>query len=159
MQYIKALILVVFFFVAMLFLCQNQVALSKDVVLSINLLFVEATESVTLPFYFVAIAAFLLGCVCCFLLLAWERVRMSARCMRANWRLRSIQNEQLQMIAQLRELAHSPQEARAALYEKFKESYEKHKRARDAERRKKDDVRQLTIEATASATPTRTAQA
>lgn len=157
MQYIKALVLVVFFFVAMLFLCQNQVSLSEDVSLQLNLLVLPPTENVKLPFYFVVIAAFVLGCVCCFLLLFWERVSMSARTMRANWRLRSIQNEQMQMISQLRQLAQAPMEARAVLFEKFKASYDEHKKARESELKKKDDIKQLTIEATASTTPTKTA--
>ncbi len=155
MQYIKALVLVVFLFLAMLFLCQNQASLSEQVSLQLNLLVLPPTESVSLPFYFVVIAAFMIGCVFCFLLLAWERVRMSARAMRANWQLRSIQNEQLQMISELRQLAQAPQETRAVLFEKFKANYEQHKKAREDERKKKDDMKQLTIEATASATPTR----
>ena len=51
MQYIKALAMVVFFFLAMVFLCQNQVPLSKDVALQLNLMLVPSTSTVTLPFY------------------------------------------------------------------------------------------------------------
>lgn len=159
MKYIKALVLVVFFFLAMLFLCQNQVSLSKEVSLQLNLLVLPATDTVKLPFYFVVIAAFMVGAVCCFLLLAWERVCMSARVVRANWKLRNIQSEQLQMISELRQISQAPQEARPVLFEKSKTSYEEHKKARQDEGKKKDNIKQLTIEATASATPTKTAEA
>lgn len=156
MQYIKALAMVVFFFLAMVFLCQNQVPLSKDVALQLNLMLVPSTSTVTLPFYFVVIAAFLLGIVCCFLLLMWDRVRMSARAVRAQWRVRSMQSDQLQMISQLRQLAHSPVEERPALLEKFRSGYEARKKAFEEERKKKKelDIKQLTIDATASPTPT-----
>ena len=122
----------------------------------LNLMLVPSTSTVTLPFYFVVIAAFLLGIVCCFLLLMWDRVRMSARAVRAQWRVRSMQSEQLQMISQLRQLAHSPVEERPALLEKFRSGYEARKKAFEEERKKKKelDIKQLTIDATASPTPT-----
>ncbi len=157
MQYIKALAMVVFFFLAMVFLCQNQVPLSREVSLQLNLMLVPSTSTVTLPFYFVVIAAFLLGIVCCFLLLMWDRVSMSARAVRAQWRVRSMESEQLQMINELRQLAHAPVEERPALMEKFRDGYEARRKAHANERKKSRDsldIKQLTIDATASPTPT-----
>lgn len=156
MQYIKALVLVVVFFLAMVFLCQNQVALSKGVALQLDLMFLPATPTVNLPFYFVVIAAFLLGGVCCFIMLMWDRVRMSARAMRASWRVRALQNEQLEMVNQIRQLAQSPAENRPALYDKFKAGYDSRVKAREEDRKKNKkefDIKQMTIDAQASATP------
>ena len=136
MQYIKALVLVLFFFLAMVFLCQNQVALSREVALQLNLLLLPSTETVKLPFYFVVIAAFLLGAVFCFLLLMWDRVSMSARAVRAGWRVRTMQNEQLQMVAQIRQMASAAMEDRPALLEKYREGYESRKKSWEEERKK-----------------------
>ncbi len=159
MQYLKALVMVVFFFLAMVFLCQNQGPLSSEVTLQLNLLLLptDNAPSVTLDFYLVVIAAFLLGAICCFLILLWDRVRMSARAMRAQWRVRTLQSEQLQMVGQIRQLVEAPVEARPALYAKFKSLYEDHKKEREEERRKGDniDIKQLTIDATASTTPSK----
>ena len=159
MQYLKALVMVVFFFLAMVFLCQNQGPLSSEVTLQLNLLLLptDNAPSVTLDFYLVVIAAFLLGAIFCFLILLWDRVRMSARAMRAQWRVRTLQSEQLQMVGQIRQLVEAPVEARPVLYARFKSLYEDHKKEREEERKKGDniDIKQLTIDATASTTPSR----
>ena len=159
MQYLKALVMVVIFFLAMVFLCQNQGPLSSEVTLKLNLLLLptDNVPSVTLDFYLVVIAAFLLGALCCFLVLFWDRVRMSARAMRAHWRVRALHNEQLQMVGQIRQLAQAPVEERQELYAKFRARYEARRKEREVERKKTDnlDIKQLTIDATASPTPTR----
>ena len=65
MRYIKALVLVLIFFVAMIFLFQNQASLSQTLSFRLDLLFMPAMTSIELPFYFVLLAAFLLGAILC----------------------------------------------------------------------------------------------
>ncbi len=158
MRYIKVLVLVLVFFLTMVFLCQNQVALSKDVALQLRLYVLPPTETVQLPFYLVVIAAFLVGAVCCFLLLMFDRVRMSARAVRAGWRLRSMQDEKRQMLTQLRQLAQAPLEERPALLERCRSEYEARRKARIEARKKKkakEDASRITIDATAASKPSK----
>lgn len=153
MQYIKALIGVVFFFLAMLFLCQNQTVLSEEVTLQCNLLFQPEVLSFKTPFYFVVLAAFLFGLVCCFLLLAWERMRISASSVRIGWKVRRVEKDQLLMVEELRKVAKAPLEERAALLEEIKTLYEARKKSRQDEDKDKDSIAEVAIKATASEIP------
>ena len=61
------------------------------------------------------------------------------------------------LINELRQLAHAPVEERPALMEKFRDGYEARRKAHANERKKSRDsldIKQLTIDATASPTPT-----
>ncbi len=154
MQYIKALVLIVVFFVAMLFLCQNQASLAEEVTLQFNVLFQPEAPSVTVPFYLVVAVSFAAGLISCFVLLVWERVRISARSMRTGWKVRKLENEHKQMAGSLRAIEQAPMEERTGLYEKCKALYEESKKARQEKKKKDEPKDEAVIETTASEVPT-----
>ncbi len=93
MRYLKAIVLVLFFFVSMIFFFQNQAVLSTEMTLNLNLYFTEPMQSIPLPFYFLVLAAFLLGAILAVISLVWDKMNLSARLMKANWRVRSLEKE------------------------------------------------------------------
>ena len=116
MRYLKALVLVFVFFVAMIFLFQNQTSLSQTLTFKLDLLFMPAMTSIELPFYFVLLAAFLLGALMCLLLLLWDRMRLTARIMHAHFRIQAMQNEEKKLLAQMEKLAAQPRDGRMRLF-------------------------------------------
>ncbi len=93
MRYLKVLFIVLIFFVSMVFFFQNQATLSTQMVLHLNLFFIEPMQSISLPFYFLVLAAFLLGALASMLALVWDKVQLSTKFMKANWRVRSLEKE------------------------------------------------------------------
>ena len=93
MRYIKVLLLVLIFFVSMVFFFQNQQVLSQEMVFKLHFFFTKPLESISLPFYFLLLVAFVIGALVSFLLLIWDKMQLSARHMKANWRLRSLEKE------------------------------------------------------------------
>ena len=83
MRFLKVLILVVAIFLALVFLFQNQTALSQDMVLTLNLFFMEPMSSIPLPLYFMLIAAFALGALLSVCFLVWDKMHGTARFMKA----------------------------------------------------------------------------
>lgn len=74
MRYIKILLIAAFFFLAMVFFFQNQAPLSQEITLTFNLFFLPTMTAIPLPFYFIVIAAFVLGSVITLFMLAWDRL-------------------------------------------------------------------------------------
>jgi hypothetical protein len=93
MRYIKVLLLVLLFFVSMLFLFQNQETLGRDMTLKLNLVFLPPMKPVSLPTYFILLAGFLLGALFATALLLWEKISLSAKLMKAQWQVRSLEKE------------------------------------------------------------------
>ncbi len=93
MRYVKVLLFVLIFFVSMVFFFQNQTTLSTEMKLHLQLFFLEPMESISLPFYFLVLAAFLLGAILAVTVLVWDKMSLSARLMKANWRVRSLEKE------------------------------------------------------------------
>ncbi len=93
MRYLKVILFVLFFFVSMIFFFQNQAVLSTDMTLNLNLFFTEPMQSIPLPFYFLVLAAFFTGSLLAVLVLIWDKMNLSARYMKANWRVRSLEKE------------------------------------------------------------------
>ncbi len=93
MRYLKVLLIVLLFFLSMIFFFQNQAILSTEMVLQLNLFFIEPMKSITLPFYFLVLAAFLVGALSALLILIWDKMQLSARCMKATWRVSSLEKE------------------------------------------------------------------
>lgn len=120
MRYVKALVLVLVFFLTMIFLFQNQTSLSQTLAFRLDLLFMPAMTSIELPFYFVLLAAFLLGALACLIVLFMDRVRLTGSIVRANWRAQAMQNEEKKLIAQMEKLAELPRESRLNLLSRFK---------------------------------------
>lgn len=93
MRFLKVLILVVAIFLALVFLFQNQTALSQDMVLTLNLFFMEPMSSIPLPFYFMLIVAFALGALLSVCFLVWDKMHGTARFMKARWRISQLERE------------------------------------------------------------------
>lgn len=93
MRFLKVLILVVAIFLALVFLFQNQTALSQDMVLTLNLFFMAPMSSIPLPFYFMLIVAFVLGALLSVCFLVWDKMHGTARYMKARWRIGQLERE------------------------------------------------------------------
>lgn len=93
MRYVKVLLLVLVFFLTMVFFFQNQEALSKEMTLKLHLFFSDPMVSIPLPFYFLVLAAFLLGALLTIAVLVWDKFHLSARLMKATWRVRSLEKD------------------------------------------------------------------
>lgn len=93
MRYIKVLLLAVFIFLCLVFFFQNQTPLSQQMELTLNLFFLPPFTSISLPFYFLLVIAFALGCLLSWLLLLWDKFNTSAKLVKSKWKIRSQQTE------------------------------------------------------------------
>ncbi|MBD5627120.1 MAG: LapA family protein [Desulfovibrio sp.] len=93
MRYLKALVLAVLIFLALVFFFQNQTALSQQLELTLNLFFIPPMTSIPLPFYFLVIAAFFVGALLSLALLFWDRCNTSARLVKSRWHISSLEKE------------------------------------------------------------------
>lgn len=93
MRYIKVFLLAAFFFFALVFFFQNQTVLAQQLQLVLNLFFIPKFTSITLPFYFLIITAFLCGCLLALFLLMWDKFSTSARLVKKRWQVSTLQNE------------------------------------------------------------------
>lgn len=93
MRYIKVLILAVFIFLCLIFFFQNQAPLSQEMQMTLNLFFIPPMTSISLPFYFLLIAAFFLGAVLCWLMLIWDRIHISTKYMGARRRANKLEKK------------------------------------------------------------------
>lgn len=93
MRYLKVLLLALFIFFAVLFFIQNQAPLSQQMSLTLNLFFIPPFESIPLPFYFVVVGAFVIGCLLSALWLLWEKFNASARLMKRKWKIAALEKE------------------------------------------------------------------
>ena len=112
MRYIKVLLLAIFFFLALVFFFQNQTVLSQQLQLVLNLFFIPTFTSITLPFYFLIISAFLIGCLMALFLLVWDKFTTSARLMKNRWQVSTLQNEVNRLKKQLDHVRQELDEAR-----------------------------------------------
>jgi ATP adenylyltransferase len=113
MRYIKVLLLVLIFFVSMLFLFQNQETLGKDLTLKLHLFFLDPMKPVTLPTYFILLAGFLLGALFAMALLLWDKLSLSAKLMKAQWKVRNLEKAIAQYEAKVPAAVATPAEAKA----------------------------------------------
>ena len=93
MRYIKVLLLVFIFFVSMLFLFQNQETLGRDMALKLDFFFLPPMKPVSLPTYFILLAGFLLGALVSMVFFLWDRLALSAKMMKAQWKIRNLEKE------------------------------------------------------------------
>lgn len=93
MRYVKVLLLVLVFFLSMVFFFQNQEALSKEMTLKLHLFYTDPMVSIPLPFYFLVLASFLAGATLTICVLVWDKFHLSARLMKATWRVRALEKD------------------------------------------------------------------
>lgn len=93
MRYIKVLVLAIFLFLALIFFFQNQAPLSQQMEMTLNLFFIPPMTSIPLPFYFLLISGFFLGCLLTWLWLIWDKFISSSRLMKTRWEVTRLENE------------------------------------------------------------------
>lgn len=93
MRYLKVLVLAIFLFLALIFFFQNQAPLSQQMEMSLNLFFLPTMTSIPLPFYFLLISAFFVGCLLTLFWLIWDKFICSSRLMQARWRATNLHRE------------------------------------------------------------------
>jgi ATP adenylyltransferase len=93
MRYIKVLLLIVLIFLTLVFFSQNHSALSQNIVLTLNLLFIPPVSSSPLPFYYIVAAAFFLGALFALAILIWDKLNLSAKLMKNKWRISNLERE------------------------------------------------------------------
>lgn len=93
MRYVKVLLLVLLIFFSLVFFFQNQAPLSTAMTLKLNLFFIPEMTSIPLPFYFIVIVAFFVGALLAVALLVWDKMHLTARYMKAKWRVSALERE------------------------------------------------------------------
>ncbi len=111
MRYFKVLFVIFIFFLSMVFFFQNQAVLSTEMVLHLNLFFLPPMSSISLPFYFLVLASFLLGAVVAMLALMWDKIQLSTKYMKCTWKVRSLEKEVEKL-----QTALGPQSPKAGLF-------------------------------------------
>ena len=101
MRYLKILVLVLVFFLTMVFFFQNQKVLSQDMILTLNLFAVPEMKSIPLPFYLLTLASFVLGAILTLAVLVWDKIGLTAKLMKANWRVHAREKDVEKLQAQL----------------------------------------------------------
>jgi len=112
MRYIKVLLLVLIFFISMLFLFQNQETLGRDMVLKLNFFFLPPMQAVSLPTYFILLAGFLLGALLTMAFFLWDRLALSAKLIKAQWKIRNLEKEAARFEARTSTALAAPVEAK-----------------------------------------------
>ena len=93
MRYIKVLLLGCLIFLALVFFFQNQTVLSQNMVLSLNLYFLPPLKSISMPFYFLVLCAFLVGVLLAMSFLIWDRLNLSARNIKNRWYIKELERK------------------------------------------------------------------
>ncbi len=109
MRYIKVLLIAVFFFLALIFFFQNQTVLSQRIPLTMDFIFVPPFTSVPLPFYFLVVSGFLVGCILSLCWLLWDKIYTSARLVKTKWKLQSAQAENARLKKEIAKLTEDSQ--------------------------------------------------
>ena len=92
MRYFKVLALVILFFLSMVFFVQNTPELSKEVVLSIQLLQLKFTSQ-SLPYYLLILTAFAAGALLCLLYFMGDKIRLSGQLRTCRTRMANLEQE------------------------------------------------------------------
>jgi len=92
MRYLKALLLIAFFFVSMLFFVQNTEDLSRTLVIKLNVLS-WSYASAELPVYLMILASFAIGAVAACLYFIADKIKCASQLREAKTRVASLENE------------------------------------------------------------------
>jgi lipopolysaccharide assembly protein A len=92
MRVIKAILLLAFFFVSMLFFVQNDAILQTPLVLKLGA-FGLAAETPAVPFYIVLLMAFFLGGLIVSLYFLAEKVRLAATARRLSNKIKALEKQ------------------------------------------------------------------
>ena len=92
MRYVKVLVLVLFFFVAMVFFVQNTEILTKTISLKFSVFALQWSSS-PIPIYMYILIAFVLGAIASTLYFAWDKLRMNKEIKRSRDQIKALQTE------------------------------------------------------------------
>jgi len=92
MRYVKVLVLVLFFFVAMVFFVQNTEILTKSISLKFSVFALKWSSS-PIPIYLYILIAFVLGVVLSTIYFAVDKLRKSKEIKRNRQQIKSLQEE------------------------------------------------------------------
>lgn len=76
MRFLKAILLLLIFFIGLLFFVQNSAILGQKMSLVFDFYFVDGWTSVEVPFYFLVIVAFAIGMLLGIVLMFLDRMRL-----------------------------------------------------------------------------------
>ena len=76
MRYLKVFVLIIIFFISMVFFVQNTPELSREVILSLELMQFKLMSQ-PLPYYFLILTAFVLGACLCTIYFLADKIRLS----------------------------------------------------------------------------------
>jgi len=96
MRYLKALLLIAFFFVSMLFFVQNTEDLSRTLVIKLDV-FSWNYASTELPIYLMILASFAIGAVAACLYFIADKIKGAAQLREAKSRVASLEKELSQL--------------------------------------------------------------
>ncbi len=122
MRYLKALIIVILFFIAMMFFVQNQDSFSGTVSLKMDLLFIPPVESIPLPLYSVLLASFSLGALLVLAMLMWDRMSISTRLMNAKRRVNNLEKKNIKLETELANIGDKHEAEMAKLKARLEET-------------------------------------
>jgi uncharacterized integral membrane protein len=92
MRYVKILVLVLFFFAAMVFFVQNTQILTESISLKFSVFALQWNSS-PIPIYMYILIAFVLGVVISTAYFGLDKLRMNKEIKRARHQIKSMQNE------------------------------------------------------------------
>ncbi len=92
MRYVKVLVLVLFFFVAMVFFVQNTEILTKSISLQFSVFSLQWT-SAPIPIYLYILIAFVIGAVVSTAYFGLDKMRMNKELKRNRQQIQSLHNE------------------------------------------------------------------
>lgn len=93
MRFIKVLIIILFVFVGLMILIQNNEVLSTTMSLRFDVYVLDAWKSIPLPFYFLLLVSFLIGALFTLSYFLVEKIRMSAELRSCRSRLGRLEKE------------------------------------------------------------------
>lgn len=101
MRYIKALVILVLFFVGTVFFIQNADILTKETDLTLRLYFIPEMKSLKLPFYYLMLGSFFAGGLLLFALLWWGNAKRMAKLAAANAKIFALESQVCSLKKQL----------------------------------------------------------
>lgn len=92
MRYLKVLALILLFFISMVFFVQNTPELSKEVILSLELVQFKFT-STPLPYYLLILVSFCIGALICLVYFLADKLRLSGQLRTCRTKMANLEQE------------------------------------------------------------------
>ena len=93
MRFIRVLLAICVFFLAVIFVVQNSEFLGQTTQFKLDLFITKAQETIPLPLYFVILAAFLLGGLSAIFFLICDRIRLGFKLCKAKRKIKHLERE------------------------------------------------------------------